>query len=296
MAILSRIFFAILGERLLEQFECMHLNLNLSQNFSHIEIQTLNLNKNLELYKIHSDLLMKKYGLFVVDGEKTVYRLLESNLQISEVICLEKYINVEFLKLFSKHSPIQTLFVAEPEQLKEIRGYELHQGIMALAYVPNLQPALDFPVFIGNRILEANNWGSLIRSLCALGIQSLVFDEHSCHPYIRRSVRVSMGTIFQMRIRETKKLSEFLEDFSKKGIPIYGTGIPKLNKKIISFFDWNPPKESIVVLGNEDQGIDLDLEKYIQEFVFIPMHSSVDSLNVAVAGAILATKFRLNFS
>lgn len=270
----------------------MNLDCNLNQSFSHIKIEALNSQiKNWEFYKIHSELLAQKYGLFLADGEKTVFRLLESDLKILEIICREKYLTSQFLELVSHHPEIQNVFVGKAEQLKEIRGYELHQGIMALAYIPNLRPKLEFPIFLGNRILEANNWGALIRSLCALGIRNLAFDEHSCHPYIRRSVRVSMGTIFQMNLFQVQQVVEFLKDFLKQGYKIYGTGIPKSNKQIFSFPTWKPCRESIVILGNEDQGIDRELEEYIHEFVFIPMSSKVDSLNVATAGAILASKF-----
>lgn len=110
---------------------------------------------------------------------------------MKEVICLEKYSAKEFKILLLRHPEIEKIYIGTPEKLKQIRRYNLHQGNMALAYLPEMHPSLEPPIFVGNKILETNYWGSLIRSLTALGVKSLVFDESSCHPYIRRSVRVS---------------------------------------------------------------------------------------------------------
>lgn len=274
----------------------MPYHLNFNREFSNNKIQFLSESHSLEtweLYKIHGEILLETYRLFLADGEKTVKRLLNSNLKIKEIICLEKYLTEEFTELLSRHPEIQNVWIGTPKKMKEIRGYELHQGIMALGYLPEENPRLVPPIFIGNKILEANNWGSLIRSLTAFGVKSLVFDESSCHPYIRRSVRVSMGTIFQMAIFKAENLYKFLETYSKNGHKIFGTGIPKTNKKIITFEEWQPDRNSLILLGNEDKGIEPSLECYIDEYVWIPIQDSVDSLNVAVAGAILATKFKL---
>lgn len=273
----------------------MSSDLNFIQTSSNYKIQILDSVSTIssfELYKIHGDWLLEQHRLFLADGEKTVTRLLASKLKIKEILCLEKYLTKNFIELMESHPEIEKVYVGTITQLREVRGFDLHQGIMALAYLPNLNSTLMPPIFVGNKILEANNWGSLIRSLSAFGIYSLVFDKSSCHPYIRRSVRVSMGTIFQMNLTRVENLPEFLKFYYEKGFKIYGTGLPKLSKKIVSFWDWNPPLKSLIILGNEDKGIENDLEPWIHEFVWIPIENSVDSLNVAVAGAILASHFK----
>ncbi|MCX7999148.1 MAG: hypothetical protein N3A69_09405, partial [Leptospiraceae bacterium] len=227
----------------------MSINLNFSQEIFQNKMQKINQNdfpESWELYKIHGEALVTKHNFFLADGEKTVKRLLLSQFKIKEIICLEKYLTVEFENLLLNHPEIERILIGTPETLRQIRGYDLHQGIMALASLPDLAPKLDPPIFVGNSILEANNWGSLIRSLSALGIKSLVFDKASCHPYIRRSVRVSLGAIFQMSLFYTSDLKEFLVEYLRKGFQVFGSGVPKTNKKVISSWDWKPPLESVV--------------------------------------------------
>jgi tRNA G18 (ribose-2'-O)-methylase SpoU len=248
---------------------------------------------NFSFYQEHSDNLIQTKGYFLGDGEKVVQRLLDSDIKIKELLTLPKYINPQFEEKLRKHPEIETIWVASSNVLKKIRGYDLHQGIMALACAPPLEhfPSMG-PILVCNKILEANNIGSLIRSSKALGVTQLIIDFQSCHPYIRRSVRVSMGTVFDLKILRSNNLSEELFRLKTNGYSIIGASADKVNdKETISYKNFFPNPNTAIVLGNEAHGIDKEIQKVCDAFVHIPMQNGVDSLNVSVTGAILASKW-----
>lgn len=241
-----------------------------------------------DLYKNHSDSLAESKGLFLADGEKTVLRLLESKLKIKEIICREKYLTENFLKKTEAHPEIENIWKASSSELKTVRGYDLHQGIMALAFVPPLD---IFPksgsVLVCNGITEANNIGSVLRSCPAFGVSSIILDSLSCHPYIRRSVRVSMGNIFRLNILRTQELKTDLLRLKKEGYSLFGTS---LSEKSEDFRKTEFPEKSALILGNEDSGLSEEIENICDYLIKIPMKNSVDSLNVAVSGAVFLSR------
>ncbi|HNF17324.1 MAG TPA: RNA methyltransferase [Leptospiraceae bacterium] len=241
-----------------------------------------------DLYRNHSDSLAELRGLFLADGEKTVLRLLESGLKIKEIICREKYLTEEFLKKTETHPEIENVWKASSAELKTVRGYDLHQGIMALAYVPALN---IFPesgsVLVCNGITEANNIGSLLRSCPAFGVNAVILDSLSCHPYIRRSVRVSMGNIFGLNIFRTDDLKTVLLRMKMNGYSLFGTSLSEGSE---DFRRTEFPEKSALILGNEDSGISEEIETVCDRIIKIPMKNGVDSLNVAVSGAVFLSR------
>ncbi|MCB1178675.1 MAG: RNA methyltransferase [Leptospiraceae bacterium] len=245
-------------------------------------------NPEFQTYKIQRDDLVEKEKLFLADGLKVVERLILSTYPIREIICLEKYLpKLELLAPNRKDFP--PVFIGTEEELRTIRGYDLHQGIMAVSQVPDLDATeINAPLVILNNVLEANNIGSIIRSAVALGVNNCLIDESTCHPYIRRSVRVSMGTILKIYIKRTYNLSQEIQKLQEKGVTIFGTSIrPIGDKPLLNFYKTTFPAKSAIILGNEAKGVSEEILNLCDHHIYIPMENGVDSLNVSVSGAIL---------
>lgn len=120
-------------------------------------------------------------GIFVAEGEKVVHRLIESNLQIVSILLtldwLEKYSNILDNRRVEKN-----IFVGEKSRLEQIVGYGLHQGIMAIARVPQSLDVLDISqrsskprLFVAvDGIANSENMGVIIRNCAAFGVQVLL--------------------------------------------------------------------------------------------------------------------------
>lgn len=235
--------------------------------------------------------------IFIADGEKTVVRLLQSGLKMRKILCLEKY----FIRYrdFMRERGIEdeNIFVAEKSELEKITGFSIHQGLMALAERPNYirEDDLKFPLVVLNGIKSAENMGAIARSCLALGFRNLLFDQESCAPYNRRSVRVSMAAVFSMSFAKTMDLTQSLENFRLRGARIISstakTGKGKnMPNKVRSVYDFSFPEKFVLVVGSEGDGIDKNILAQSDVIITIPMQEPMESLNAAAALTALLLK------
>ncbi|HPM43297.1 MAG TPA: RNA methyltransferase, partial [Candidatus Omnitrophota bacterium] len=123
----------------------------------------------------------------------------------------------------------------------------------------------------------------------AFGAEALIVDDRTYDPYYRKAVRVSMGTIFGLKVfYEDDMLSSITWLKDKLGVHIIASSAAKNAKDI------NGVKKRgavCIIFGNEDNGISPELEGISDEMVRIPISKDVDSLNVASASAIFLYEF-----
>lgn len=253
-----------------------------------IEITSLE-DKRVELYnnlrKIRDDHLNKK--VFVAEGEKVVKRLLNSNLEIESIFALAEYYE-KFEELIQYRLPHKDkCFFANRELMNDIAGFRLHTGIMAISKMPTYVAIndMEFPIVALNGIVNSENVGSIVRNCAAFGCNSLIFDSKTSSPYMRRAVRVSMGTIFDIKIHESNKLLESLKKLKKdKNCLIISA---EINENSIDFRQIDSDKDYILIFGSESKGIDSEILNISDFVAHIPISEAVPSLNVAASSAIM---------
>lgn len=225
-------------------------------------------------------------GIFVAEGEKVVRRLVQSDLDIVSVLMTKEWMDT-YSGLLSEKEIEEGAFVAEKRLLEEIVGYRLHQGIMAIGRVPapvdvfkmQKRPRGSFLLVAADGIANSENMGVMVRNCAAFGVDALIVGETSCDPYLRRSVRNSMGTIFQLRISNVENLRDNLrrlrEDFSFDIVAAH----PRSDSVNIDEIDLT--KNVCLVFGSEGEGITQGVLDECTIRTKIPMHNDVDSMNVA---------------
>lgn len=225
-------------------------------------------------------------GIFVAEGEKVVRRLIESNLAVVSALMTQEWLD-KYSSILDDRQIEESVFVAEKNQLEQIVGFGLHQGIMAIGRVPEQLNLFDLAkdctkprLFVAaDGIANSENMGVIVRNCAAFGAQVLVFDKTSCDPYLRRSVRNSMGTIFNLPIVKVNNLAESLkrlrDEFSVK---VIGAD-PKNDSKEISGFDLSG--DICLLFGSEGEGISPEIIEQCDARIKIPMYHDVDSINVA---------------
>ena len=149
-------------------------------------------------------------------------------------------------------------------------------------------------------LTSAENLGALVRNCVAFGVQALIVGETSSSPFLRRAVRNSMGTIFQLPVIELAKLgqrhqfttkphatkltlAECLKDLRGRGVRCIAAH-PHTDKKFLSQADFSG--DCCLVFGSEGDGISPAVLAACDEAVAIPMPPDVDSLNVGAAAAV----------
>ena len=246
-------------------------------------------------------------GIFVAEGVKVVRRLLESHFTVASVVLPEKWLD-DFRPLLQTRPEQITVYLAEKKFLETLVGFSMFQGVLAVGKIP-LPVSLDKilrnspapRLFVAvDALTNAENLGALVRNCVAFGVQALIVGETSSSPFLRRAVRNSMGTIFQLPVIELAKLglrhrfktkphatrltlAECLKELRARGIRCIAAH-PHTDKKVLSQADFTG--DCCIVFGSEGDGISASVLEACDEAVAIPMPPTVDSLNVGAAAAV----------
>lgn len=218
---------------------------------------------------------------FIGEGEEVVRALFRSNLKVLSLLMEERYI----AKL-TIPSDVQ-IEIATKEELQKITGYKMHQGIMALGVKPPNVPLQEMhgAALVLNGIVDPENVGAIVRNAVAFGIRNLIVDTYSSPPYLRRTIKVSRGALFQMKIHITSDLPLLLKD--KQGVATsLSNQTTTLDRAIL-------PKDPYFIFGRESTGIDQEILDTAVLHIKIPIDPIVDSLNVAVASGIVLYHYNL---
>ncbi|MDI6778615.1 MAG: RNA methyltransferase [Bacteroidota bacterium] len=233
-----------------------------------------------------------RQGIFVAETEKVVKRLLQSDLQIVSLLLTEKWFD-EIKDLIKPDvSDDLKIFVGEKKLLETIVGFGLHQGIMAVGKIPK---SLTIEAVIAEyeppRLLVAvdgltnsDNLGVIVRNCVAFGVTAIIVGETSSSPYLRRAVRMSMGSVFKLPVIHVNDLREMLIELSNR----YGTRClaadAHADDVVINEAHLNG--NICIVLGSEGSGVRKQVLEACHERIKISVTEEVDSLNVASASAV----------
>jgi tRNA G18 (ribose-2'-O)-methylase SpoU len=183
------------------------------------------------------------------------------------------------------------IYVGEKTLVETIVGYNLHQGIMAVAKLPrefSLDETLQriqqpFFVVALDGLANAENVGVVVRNCAAFGADAVIAGKTSSSPYLRRAVRNSMGAVFHMNIVHSNGLQDSLMHMRQHyGAKIIATHPHEESTIANTDFSGN----ICIVLGNEGEGISSAILESCTHRVTIPMMKGTDSLNVASASAV----------
>ncbi|MGH7994180.1 MAG: TrmH family RNA methyltransferase [Limisphaerales bacterium] len=249
----------------------------------------------------------ERQGIFVAEGTKVVQRLLESRFTVISVVLPEKWLE-DFRPLLEARPESVTVYLAEKKLLETLTGFSMFQGVLAVGKIPppvslndilskNQKPLLFVAV---DALTNAENLGALVRNCVAFGVQALIVGETSSSPFLRRAVRNSMGTIFQLPIIELAKLGlrhkfktkphatnltlpECLKELRRRDVHCIAAH-PHTDKKFLSQADFTG--DCCLVFGSEGDGLSPAVLEACDEAVAIPMPPTVDSLNVGAAAAV----------
>ncbi len=236
--------------------------------------------------KLINSLYQKKYrkqhGLFVAEGKKVINELLESNLELHSLFALDTS--------YFETSKDKAIVVTEKE-LKSISFLTTPQFALAIFYIPEVKPVRDKELILAlDDIRDPGNLGTIIRLCDWFGISSLVCSEQTVDCFNPKVIQATMGSVTRVNIIYTD-LQDFLASLDKE-TPIYGTF---MEGDII--YKEQLTHRSIIVMGNEANGISQEIEQLVSKKIRIPRFGKTqktESLNVATATAIVLNEFKRN--
>lgn len=245
-----------------------------------------------EIYRSLKGKELEHRGVFIAEGDKVLRCLLSSGHKVES--CL---VSAEAV---SRYRPLVSalarrgarIYSADRSLIEGIIGFRFHRGIMAAGLSPDKARAaaaiknIETPsVFVAlDSVNDPQNVGLITRSAAAFGVRAMLVDSSSYDPYYRKSVRVSMGTIFSMPVYYEEDIAETLKWL--KRVHKVRVIAASCDRRAISISRAKLSGKVCLVFGNEDKGVSKRILSLADGKARIPISGGVDSLNVSNAAAV----------
>ena len=234
--------------------------------------------------KLITSLQQKKYRkqeqLFFAEGVKVVQELLNSNFELQDLFTTK-----EDFPSVSKNK----VHAVSDLELKKISALTTPNTCLAVFKMPKAKNFVESGLILAlDDVRDPGNLGTIIRLCDWFGIETLFCSEESVDIYNPKVVQATMGSISRVNV-VYGSLEAFL---TKTKLPIFGTFMDGSN-----IYQEALPKEGVIVMGNEANGISPSVEKLVSERIAIPRFGNIqltESLNVATATAIILSEFKRN--
>jgi len=226
-------------------------------------------------------------GLFIAEGDKVIQRAVAAGYPMRSMLMSDKWLPLMTPVLEATGA---VAYVGEPALLEEITGFHVHRG--ALAAMNRIALPEPAAVLEGARrivVLEGvnnhTNVGAIFRGAAALGMDAVLLAPDCADPLYRRSVRVSMGTVFSIpwtKLEPWPQSLSLLAEHDYRRIAL----TPAPDAVDLRELSLAKDEKAALFLGSEGDGLSARAFAACDLRVRIPMAAGVDSLNVAAAAAV----------
>jgi tRNA G18 (ribose-2'-O)-methylase SpoU len=226
---------------------------------------------------------------FIAEGRLVVEQLLASDFEIVSVLVSDARLH----RIESRLPADVLTMIVSHAMCSELVGFNFHAGVLACGR-RRTRPAVeidklpvDVPVTLVAcpQVSMPDNLGSIIRLAAAFQIDGVIAGPFTADPFSRRVVRVSMGNIFRVPIFEPPNFEAEIERLTTQAhFDVVGA---TRSPGAIGLTQFQRSTRTILMLGNEAEGLRVEWLSLCNRQVTIEMSPTVDSLNVATAAGIL---------
>jgi tRNA G18 (ribose-2'-O)-methylase SpoU len=226
-------------------------------------------------------------GLYIAESEKVLRRALAAGHRPRSILAQERWLaGLENLPGV-EDVPV---YVVDEDLAQQVTGYRVHRGVLASMH----RPTLPDPKQVLSRgrtfvvledLVDHANVGAAFRSVAALGADGVLVTPRCADPLYRRSVRVSMGAVFEVPWTRLPPWPQARALFRDAGIPVAALALEKDAHSLEDFAAVRPERLA-VALGTEGAGLSGPARAAADYVVRIPMAAGIDSLNVGAAAAV----------
>lgn len=229
-------------------------------------------------------------GCFLVEGEKMVRELLQSRFETIEVFAVQPYID-ELPATLKRKAEITAV---SERDLERISFLKTPNKAVALVRLPDSRTA-PLPDLNGlnialDNVQDPGNLGTIVRTAAWFGIKNVFCSPDTVDVYNPKVIQSTMGAIFKVNVTYCD-LATLAATARKSDVQLFGT---RLDGE--SIYAAKLPKYAIVVMGNESKGLSDEISALMDSNLKIPSYApptaDMESLNVAVATAIVCAEFR----
>lgn len=220
---------------------------------------------------------------FIVEGIKMCKEAIEENAQIECFV----FSDMELKSKFANLEQYKVIDVSE-KVFSSISDVVTPQGVLAVIKKNENANSIDFNenyILALDSIQDPGNLGTIIRTADSANIKQIIVSKTTADAFSPKVIRSTMGAIFRVKIIETD-LAETLKEAKNQGFKVITTSLD--TEKSIYDVDYS---KSIVVIGNEANGVSKEIQEISDVKVKIPMLGKTESLNASVATGIMIYEY-----
>ena len=229
----------------------------------------------------------KRAGIFLVEGLKMFEEAPEDKIR-------EVYVSEEAAERFSGLPEVADRLestgyetVAE-EVFRKMSDTQTPQGILCVIERPNYSPeqllGVEKPLLVVlENLQDPGNLGTIVRTGEGAGVTGVIMSRGTVDIYNPKTIRATMGSIYRVPFVYAEDLQETVKMMKHRGIHTYAAHLR--GKKFYDSFSFE--EGTAFFIGNEGNGLSEELAELADEYLKIPMEGRVESLNAAVATALL---------
>lgn len=235
------------------------------------------------LKSLHLKKYRKQHQAFLVEGEKSLQEILQSDWQVEKVYCTDRFFNTHMALLEAKDTDYQ---LVTPEELTQAGTFMNNYTGLAVAKIPAnkpFSPPENGYTIVLDAIQDPGNLGTIIRIADWYGFPQIVCSQDTVDLFNPKTIAASMASFLRVDLYYCD-LSVY---FSQHNVPVFGAVLQGENIHKIQF-----PSQGFILLGNEANGIRKDLLPLIEHSVTIPQFGQAESLNVSIATAVICDNVR----
>lgn len=244
--------------------------------------------KNIRALK-NSKNTRKKQKRFLVEGLKSVREAVKSSFDIDFIVISDEFLEKNRSCIENLLTPFNGIKIFETSNriFKKLSDTVTPQGIMAI--VKQKQYRLSelakgsFLIVALDRVGDPGNMGTIIRTADASGADAVLVGKGCVDVYNPKVIRTTMGSIFHIPVIQTDDLSDTLIRLKEFGGHIITTYLDTTDY----YYSMDLSLPTVVVVGQEDDGVSRDIIDISDYVVKIPMPGKAESLNVSIACGIL---------
>ena len=222
-------------------------------------------------------------GTYLIEGKRAVLDAIKHNVRFNCVLIEE---NSDFDVLCDCE-----MIEVSRRVIEALSDTSSPEGIIAEAFIPDLSFRIDkvsgLVIFL-DRLQDAGNLGTIIRTADALGAGAVVLSKECVELFNPKTVRATMSSIFNIPIMVADESVSTLESLKKAGYTVYSAALKGENFNSVKNINC---EKSCIVIGNEGNGICDEVLSVSDKIVTLPMKGNAESLNAAIAAGILIYGF-----
>ncbi len=230
-----------------------------------------------------------KEKLFLVEGDKNVAEVLNSEFQVEELFATKEFLLINEAAI-TKAKSILEVSKIEIDRASFLKNPQKSLALCVLPDNINLSETINQLAIYLDGIQDPGNLGTIIRICDWFGVHQLYCSPDTVDMFNPKVIQATMGSFCRIQAQKAT-FDEIVQQVKMSGVPVFGAYMDGN-----SIYKEQFPKKALLVMGNEGNGIRPGLEQFIERKISIPQFTpGAESLNVAIATAIICSEFRRHF-